>query len=274
MVPQSSWYKRSDRHGPIIALTPDPERGIWNLKVPLRKADSKHKKAFELSIDVTISTASTNTWRTKIQLRKEQNEPEDNVSIQSQRKLLPVSSQFHIQTHHGTTAVRPIMVLFSDLLEHDEAEDGYCCVCAEAFVASDIPSAMNCTHPPRICGPCYGMNIAAHIGNGLREPIVCPECRVPLHVEEIREYTSPSMWEQYEQSLKAVARIESHTYQFCNSPIGCHSVQVHDPSNPEFVCCRCQYAECIDCKVPWHEKETCEEYKFRSLGHDVPDYIV
>lgn len=93
----------------------------------------------------------------------------------------------------------------------------------------------------------------------------CPDCRAPLEHVDMEAFAKPSVSAKYAK-LAARAALEARPgYRYCIAD-KCDSGQVHDDGSARFVCVKCRAEHCVVHDVPWHRKESCAEYEWRTRG--------
>lgn len=66
----------------------------------------------------------------------------------------------------------------------------------------------------------------------------------------------------YDYSLNNVVEKAGNGFIWCMTPDCKNAIQWEEnKEQTEFKCGKCQKAYCLKCRVPWHDKQTCEEFK-------------
>ncbi|KAL6656018.1 hypothetical protein ACP70R_006844 [Stipagrostis hirtigluma subsp. patula] len=152
----------------------------------------------------------------------------------------------------------------------DAAGDGfYCGICMDTVHLGELFPIDGCTHT--FCAGCVGQHVAAKVEENVLS-VGCPDPACEggaLHPEECRGVIPPQVFHRWGAAL-------------CDEAVGvlkfycpfkdCSALLVDDPGHGEAAavtdveCPHCRRTFCAQCKVPWHDGTSCEE--FQRLGED------
>ncbi|KAK8192645.1 hypothetical protein M8818_007817 [Zalaria obscura] len=95
--------------------------------------------------------------------------------------------------------------------------------------------------------------------------ITCPdlECGSKLGYWDVRKAATEDVSLKYETLTVRAAVAGLEGFDYCLRA-GCGSGQISETGDKLMVCGECGYKQCLQCKVAWHEKESCEQYVHRS----------
>lgn len=81
-----------------------------------------------------------------------------------------------------------------------------CAVCDERYRIGDMPALMNCTHRPETCADCYEGWISSQLNGSSWREAKCPVrgCEMLLTYQEIQQYASRAIFQQYGKSLAMI----------------------------------------------------------------------
>lgn len=145
-----------------------------------------------------------------------------------------------------------------------------CVVCDVDQYSFGFPSSKRVAshgHGLNTCRACYRMHLENEINTKLWDQVSCPECEAVLEYHEVKNMgISEDHSVKYEEGSLKAALASDPDYRTCFSPT-CKSGQLHPnkEDEPIFRCQDCGHKHCVICEVPWHEDETCEDYKTRIL---------
>jgi hypothetical protein len=136
-----------------------------------------------------------------------------------------------------------------------------CVICTNDVLRASLPSSITatCKHPPQTCRPCLSSWISSRLQTSGQSSLTCPQCTEQLTNIEIKAFTTPEIYEQYEVLVLRSSLSNNPEFHWCIAP-GCQSGQLHADSNPIFRCAQCSFRSCIKHKVQWHDGLTCTEY--------------
>ncbi|KAI5206992.1 RCC1/BLIP-II protein [Aureobasidium subglaciale] len=141
-----------------------------------------------------------------------------------------------------------------------------CAVCYKdqpPNVFPDINHSGQHNHEPNTCRKCFNRYIVGQIGSG-QDRIKCAECQEHLSYEIVRQIVSKTSLGMYDKVLLKRCVEEDDDFHYCMSA-KCKSGQIHigGLDSPLFNCKVCKRKHCVDCKVPLHEGESCDDYQAR-----------
>ncbi|KAF1995782.1 hypothetical protein P154DRAFT_444719, partial [Amniculicola lignicola CBS 123094] len=146
-----------------------------------------------------------------------------------------------------------------------------CIVCGETRSMRHFPSrsiTAQCTHENNTCSSCVRKWIRSEFGTKIWDQMNCPECRARLQYEDMRDFAPIEVFRKYDRFNTKAALEAIPNFKWCMMK-GCKSGQVHDDMSglsPQFRCVGCRKSHCVTHQVPWHRKETCAEYEYRTNG--------
>ena len=99
-----------------------------------------------------------------------------------------------------------------------------------------------------------------------------PDCKVTLHISEVRHLVPDNLFEKYERFVLRSALNGMSDVRWCPKP-GCETAMVGDPHNLMMICpsSSCKYTFCFNCKEEWHADSTCEQYQQWKLENSEAD---
>ncbi|KAF2476576.1 uncharacterized protein BDR25DRAFT_277819 [Lindgomyces ingoldianus] len=145
-----------------------------------------------------------------------------------------------------------------------------CMVCAESLPLRRFPKrppTAQCTHEINTCKRCLRNWIRSEFQSKVWDQINCPECRIRMDYEDIRQFAPSEVFRRYDRLSTKAALEAIPGFRWCPGK-GCRSGQVHDENNltPKFKCVDCRVEYCVVHNRRWHKGETCAEYDYRTDG--------
>ncbi|KAG6511889.1 uncharacterized protein LOC121976185 [Zingiber officinale] len=152
-----------------------------------------------------------------------------------------------------------------------------CIICLEVTNSSDMLIVDNCLH--RFCFSCMKQHVEAKLHHGILPGCPHDGCKVILDLESGRKYLPPKLLELLSQRLKEASIPDEQKvycpYPRCSALMSASDVKFprleelsksSDKSVVDYLrkCIKCNGSFCINCKVPWHEKLTCYQFKMLS----------
>ncbi|WOL04813.1 hypothetical protein Cni_G13535 [Canna indica] len=148
-----------------------------------------------------------------------------------------------------------------------------CNICLEDTVSSEMFTIDNCFH--RFCFSCMKQHVEIKLLHGILP--ACPHdgCKVMLDMEGSRKFLPPRLQELMREHLKE-ASIPAKEKVYCPYPKcsalmsksetivpqqGSSSKSIFLDSTALRKCIKCNGSFCINCKVPWHDRLSCFEFK-------------
>jgi hypothetical protein len=140
-----------------------------------------------------------------------------------------------------------------------------CLVCGDDKKPSDFPVRITalCKHKPNLCKECHGQWIRSGMDTFEWDKIKCPDCSELLNFEDIKRYAPADVFARYDKLATRSALRNMKNFRWCLSTT-CESGQIHDESCAKFKCVACSARHCVRHNVPWHSRETCEDYDKRN----------
>ncbi|CAO2180443.1 unnamed protein product [Urochloa humidicola] len=157
-----------------------------------------------------------------------------------------------------------------------------CIICLEDADITKIHVVEGCAH--RFCFPCMKEHVKVKILHGMLP--ACPQdgCTTKLSVEGSKVFLSPPLLEIMVQRVRE-GQISPSQKIYCPYPKcsalmslsevihpmqeSCSKYTVVDAATLR-KCVKCRGSFCISCKVPWHDRMSCHEYK-RQHPHARPE---
>ncbi|KAJ1264430.1 hypothetical protein BS78_08G000300 [Paspalum vaginatum] len=151
-----------------------------------------------------------------------------------------------------------------------------CTICLEDTDITKIHAVEGCAH--RFCFSCMKEHVKVKLLNGTLPG--CPQdgCATKLSVEGSKVFLSPRLLEIMVQRVRE-GQIPPSQKIYCPYPrcsalmsLGevihlmhesCSNYTVADTATLR-KCVKCRGSFCISCKVPWHDRMSCYEYKMRN----------
>ncbi|KAI4836058.1 RCC1/BLIP-II protein, partial [Aureobasidium sp. EXF-8845] len=149
----------------------------------------------------------------------------------------------------------------------DAASDNVreCTICTKEQPLNSFPvaSSVEHYHDPNSCKKCFNRYIVGHIDSG-HARITCVECSERLRYKDIQAIVSKTSLKKYDKVLTKAFVEDDVDFHYCMSA-KCKSGQIHigGEDTPMFTCHACEHMHCIQCDIPWHAGETCDEYQAR-----------
>ncbi|KAL5219912.1 hypothetical protein ABZP36_024625 [Zizania latifolia] len=164
----------------------------------------------------------------------------------------------------------------------DKKKTESCMICLEDTDVSKIHAVEGCAH--RFCFSCMKEHVKVKLLHGMLP--ACPQdgCTTKLTVEGSKIFLSPRLSAIMAQRIREV-QIPPNQKIYCPYP-KCSALMslrelIHpmQASSSKYTvvdaatlrkCVKCRGSFCISCKVPWHDRMTCYDYK-RRYPHDHPE---
>jgi len=157
-----------------------------------------------------------------------------------------------------------------------------CTICLEDTDVTKIHAVKGCGH--RFCFSCMKEHVKVKLLHGMLP--ACPQdgCTKKLTVEGSKIFLSPQLLEIMVQRVREGQIPPSQKiycpYPKCSALMSLSEVihPMQESSSKYTVadiatlrkCVKCRGSFCISCKVPWHDRMTCNQYKMR-YPHARPD---
>ena len=143
-----------------------------------------------------------------------------------------------------------------------------CMACERSLPRTGFPqSPQGCRtqHGRNTCRECWHEWLEVQVANVMPDEIGCAQCSQILQHTDVKDLATAAVYENYvDAGFKALLSAYPD-FRYCMSP-GCKSGQIHS-EGAIFRCVSCGFKTCVDCDVPWHEGETCGDYKLRKFSH-------
>ncbi|RYP75545.1 hypothetical protein DL770_007398 [Monosporascus sp. CRB-9-2] len=139
-----------------------------------------------------------------------------------------------------------------------------CTVCGDEKRVSEMPRriAESCTHPATMCKECVGHWISSSLDTLAWDRLRCPECPQLLSFEDVRHLAPPDAFERYDALATRAAVGTVEEFKWCLNP-RCGAGQIYPRGCSKAQCYECKRHLCLRHDVPWHSRETCEQYERR-----------
>eukprot|EP01080_Neovahlkampfia_damariscottae_P001708 gene1708-477_t len=139
-----------------------------------------------------------------------------------------------------------------------------CSICFDEISSKDIYIMDECDH--KFCRECLIEYITSKIKSGETDSIRCPDlkCKREMKLSELKQLVSQELIEKYDEfSLKkALAQMKNVIYCLNDK---CNNAMIVDTEvEDNMIICNnedCKMKICIQCKVPYHDGISCEEYQ-------------
>lgn len=151
-----------------------------------------------------------------------------------------------------------------------------CSSCNTIRVSSDFPDncpTNQCQHNIHICTQCLQQRIATQLSNTASQEIRCPECEEVMQQSDVHRFATQKDAQIYDRRKDLHEKHQHDKWRWCPDQ-HCSSGQVHVSPQHDFfklqqppdmfTCVACGMRMCVPCNRPWHEDETCYEYRLRT----------
>eukprot|EP01018_Ginkgo_biloba_P025928 Gb_25517 [translate_table: standard] len=151
-----------------------------------------------------------------------------------------------------------------------------CGICLEDNDVSQMFEVMNCLH--RFCLSCMSQHVEVKLRSGCLPNCPYDGCNVNLTVDHCRRFL-PSKWidimtKRLEEAAIPEAERVYFPYPYCSALMSKGKIlvsqQASSSSNSRAnaigsaKCQKCNRLFCVECRVPWHARMTCQEYQRRT----------
>ena len=148
-----------------------------------------------------------------------------------------------------------------------------CMICLEDNEPSQMFAVDECLH--RYCFSCMKQHVEVKLLHGLLPGCPHEGCKVRLNVESCRKFLTPKLLNIMiqrikEESIPATEKIYC-PYPKCSALMSLNEAicpqQESSSKQPVYgssglrQCIECSGSFCIQCKVPWHDRMSCNDYK-------------
>jgi hypothetical protein len=163
--------------------------------------------------------------------------------------------------------------LAKELMEKDEKEYSEranksketlsieCGICADAIEEKDIFPMYLCTH--LFHKECIARHIETQLQNK-KFPIMCPneECKQEIDERDIEDFLSKETLSKY-KTFRLSSFIEANSDEYsCCPTADCNYIFFYEKdTDSNFECPMCKKQYCLSCRCPYHQGQTCAEYK-------------
>ncbi|KAI1271044.1 hypothetical protein F5Y07DRAFT_406099 [Xylaria sp. FL0933] len=142
-----------------------------------------------------------------------------------------------------------------------------CTICADDKRVSEMPTrgriTENCEHKATACKECVGQWIASSMETISWDRLKCPECPKILGFKHIETFASRDVFNRYDRLTTKAVLEGIKGFRWCLNP-DCDSGQIYPSNCDKARCHACKRSSCVRHNVPWHNRETCEEYDKRT----------
>jgi len=137
-----------------------------------------------------------------------------------------------------------------------------CPVCFEDVNYADMYEFVPCAH--RYCKECIKEHLKILVSFGKKPFCLNPGCQSRFPIEMAGSLLDPTTYERYSMLL----RTPPGAHRWCPRP-GCDTpfIKADASSSSPRVTCKnpnCALVFCYECRVKWHEGESCEQYKAKN----------
>ena len=138
-----------------------------------------------------------------------------------------------------------------------------CLICFEPVTREQCFEAREadaCGH--YTCVECARAYLRSKIDSGSLSSLRCcaDQCARPLSEVELQSGLSERDYKRYQRFLRLQQLGADPNVVFCSSG-GCDVALFGGPGLTQLQCPDCQRSVCFQCRVPWHEHQTCAEYR-------------
>ncbi|KAH6620068.1 hypothetical protein C7974DRAFT_225695 [Boeremia exigua] len=141
-----------------------------------------------------------------------------------------------------------------------------CLVCTDNRLVSRFPThppTARCVHNADVCRRCLRTWIDTSFADRVWDEIDCPVCSQRLAYEDVREFAPSEIFRRYKKLSTKAALEAIPGFHWCLTR-GCKSGQVIRTGTSKFCCVNCKNTHCIEHNMPWHKRETCKEFDYRT----------
>jgi hypothetical protein len=113
-----------------------------------------------------------------------------------------------------------------------------------------------------LCRECASAYLRSKIDSGSLSSLRCcaDKCARPLSAVEMQSGLSERDYKRYQRFLRLQQLAADPTIVFCSSS-GCDVALFGGPGVAQLQCPDCKRSVCFVCRVPWHEHQSCAEYR-------------
>lgn len=114
-----------------------------------------------------------------------------------------------------------------------------------------------------VCKTCIGASLVATIESRGAEHTGCFECGMVWNAMYVALYLPPEAMMLYSESALRSSTLSASNFLWCPSP-DCTSGGLADKMSngyPHVECGACKARACAECKVKWHEGQSCQDYQ-------------
>eukprot|EP00262_Sarcandra_glabra_P016387 TRINITY_DN5329_c0_g1_i1.p1 TRINITY_DN5329_c0_g1~~TRINITY_DN5329_c0_g1_i1.p1 ORF type:complete len:550 (-),score=87.71 TRINITY_DN5329_c0_g1_i1:261-1910(-) len=148
-----------------------------------------------------------------------------------------------------------------------------CSICLEDADASQMFSVDGCLH--RYCFSCMKQHVEVKLLHGMMPGCPHEGCNMKLDVNSSKKFLTPKLTQIMIERIKEASIPETEKF-YCPYPkcsaLMSRSDIIRPPQESSSIhqavirsvirkCIKCNGLFCLNCKVPWHVKMTCHEYK-------------
>lgn len=152
-------------------------------------------------------------------------------------------------------------------IEDDPSNLFDCEICIETKSASEFFRVKGCKHG--YCSKCVGKYVASRLEENVTN-IGCPvpDCQGFLDPDHCRSIIPPMVFGRWGLALCEAAIPEEDKF-YCPYR-ECSALMIHDGKKivGQWECPHCKRMFCVQCKVPWHDSITCEDFQ-RNNVHEL-----
>ena len=136
-----------------------------------------------------------------------------------------------------------------------------CGICADTIQEKDIFPLYLCTH--LFHKECIAQHIETQLQNK-KFPIMCPneECKQEIDEQDIEDFLSKDSLNKY-KTFRLSSFIEANSDEYsCCPTADCKYIFFYEKdTDSNFECPICKKQYCLSCRCPYHQGQTCAEYK-------------
>ncbi|KAI7737680.1 hypothetical protein M8C21_027849 [Ambrosia artemisiifolia] len=146
-----------------------------------------------------------------------------------------------------------------------------CIICFESIYSGQMFSVNKCMH--RYCFSCMRKHVEAKLLQGKLPECPHENCNSNLEIESCKKFLNPELYDIMSLRVKEASIPPTDKvycpFSNCSFLMSKTELQEHAPASSSSTaargmgmrnCVKCYRYFCINCKVPWHENFTCENY--------------
>ncbi|GBC03268.1 hypothetical protein RclHR1_05040009 [Rhizophagus clarus] len=143
-----------------------------------------------------------------------------------------------------------------------------CDICCEKENRDFRKITSKCKHKAVVCVECVNKCIEKMCIEKHTVQITCPTtgCDKSMERDDVKNIATKEIFKRYDYLSFKLAIQKIPEFRWCQA--SCGSGQVHKGDDLIFICEACDAKSCYNCKVLWHEDQTCKEYEIKKSNQD------